>query len=31
MTPEVIQNFMGSSHVEEMDMKLTDEDLNRLL
>ena len=31
MTPEGIQNFMGSSHVEEMDMKLTDEDLNRLL
>jgi len=31
MTPEGIQNFMGSSHVEEIDMKLTDEDLNRLL
>tara|TARA_B110000503_G_scaffold56358_1_gene90345 strand:- start:824 stop:1075 length:252 start_codon:yes stop_codon:yes gene_type:complete len=31
MTPEGIDNFMGSSHMEKMDMKLTDEDLNRLL
>ena len=31
MTPEGVDNFMGSPYIEEMDMKLTDEDLNQLL
>ena len=31
MTPEGVDNFMGSPYIEEVDMKLTDEDLNRLL
>ena len=31
MTPEGVDNFMGSPYIEEVDMKLTDEDLNQLL
>ena len=26
-----LDNFMGSPYIEEVDMKLTDEDLNQLL
>jgi hypothetical protein len=31
MTPDGVENFMNVPHIEEMDMKLTDEDLNQLL
>ena len=31
MTPEGVDNFIGSPYIEEVDMKLTDEDLNQLL
>ena len=31
MTPEGVDNFMDSPYIEEVDMKLTDEDLNQLL